>query len=106
MVKLALTHRTANLSIAWRAKSSTKLMRTRLTDNQAHAHFSETPPSWCASRQPRQAQSQWTSGRFDRGGQGPQFFGCSIIRPRKRAQHDISHTRIQITLKLPPDRFR
>ena len=45
-------------------------------------------------------------GRSERGGDSPKFFGHGGVRPGQPAQHDISGTRIQVTLKLMPDRFR
>jgi hypothetical protein len=44
-------------------------------------------------------------GWSDRGGDSPKFLGHSGARPRQPAQHHISRTRIQIALKLTPDRF-
>jgi hypothetical protein len=45
-------------------------------------------------------------GWSDRGGDSPKLLGYRRSRPRQSTQHHISGTRIQIALKLTPDRFR
>ena len=87
-------------------------------------HFTLTSASWMnmveiwPAPTPRYTSSStmpgtcWDSaatsrpGRSERGGDSPEFFGHGGVRPGQRAQHHISRTRIQIALKLTPDRFR
>ena len=45
-------------------------------------------------------------GCSDRGGDSPKFLSHSHTPPGQPAQHHIGRTRIQIALKLTPDRFR
>jgi hypothetical protein len=45
-------------------------------------------------------------GRSERGGDSPELLCQAGVRPGQRAQRHIGRTRIQIALKLTPDRFR
>ena len=101
----------ARCRCGWRSPSCPRCSRSTLSASiKGHRRYLAPTPRYTSSctmpgtcwDSPATSQS----GRSERGGDSPEFFGHGGVRPGQRAQHHISRTRIQIALKLTPDRFR